>query len=186
MRVGGRIRKANLPRTLKNPVILPKASHISSLIISQVHEKTHHSGRGITLNELRSCGYWIVSGNAMVRQFISKCVTCRHLRGSQREQKMADLRKSSIEPAPPFTYCGVDFFGPWRVQRGRSVVKRVQGWRRGCRDGALVRALASHQCGPGSIPRSGVICGLSLLVLSSAPKGFLWVLRFPLSSKTKI
>ena len=54
MRVGGRIRKANLPRTLKNPVILPKSSHISSLIIRHVHERTHHSGRGITLNELRS------------------------------------------------------------------------------------------------------------------------------------
>ena len=56
----------------------------------------------------------------------------------------------------------------------------------GCRDGAVVRALASHQCGPGLIPRSGVKCGLSLLVLFSAPRGFLRVLRFPLSSKTKI
>ena len=116
MRVGGRIRKANLPPTLKNPVILPKSSHISSLIISHVHERTHHSGRGITLNELRSCGYWIVRGNAMVRQFISKCVTCRHLRGSQGEQKKADLPKSRVEPTPPFTDCGVDYFGPWHVQ----------------------------------------------------------------------
>ena len=135
MRVGGRIRKTNLPPTLKNPVILPKSSHISSLIISHVHERTHHSGRGITLNELRSCGYWIVSGNAMVRQFISKCVTCRHLRGSQGEQKMADLPKSRVEPTPPFTYCGVDYFGPWHVQRGRSVVKRY---------GALFTCLASR------------------------------------------
>ena len=39
-----------------------------------------------------------------------------------------------------------------------------QLWALGCRDGAVVRALASHQCGPGSIPRSGVKCGLSLLV----------------------
>ena len=49
--------------------------------------------------------------------------------------------------------------------------------------GAVVRALGSHQCGPGSIPRSGVICGLSLLVLFSAPRGFLRALRFPLTSK---
>ena len=55
-----------------------------------------------------------------------------------------------------------------------------------CWDDAVVRALASHQCGPGSIPRSGVICGLSLLVLYSAPRDFLRVLRFPLSSKTSI
>ena len=48
----------------------------------------------------------------------------------------------------------------------------------GCGDGAVLRALASHQCGPGSIPRRGVICGLSLLVLYSAPRGFLRVLRF--------
>ena len=41
-------------------------------------------------------------------------------------------------------------------------------------------ALASHRCGPGSIPRLGVTCGLSLLVLYSAPRGFLRVLRFPL------
>ena len=37
----------------------------------------------------------------------------------------------------------------------------------GCRDDAVVRALASHLCGLGSIPRLGVICGLSLLVLYS-------------------
>ena len=35
----------------------------------------------------------------------------------------------------------------------------------GSRDGAVVRALASHQRGPGSIPGPGVICGLSLLVV---------------------
>jgi len=47
------------------------------------------------------------------------------------------------------------------------------------------RALASHQCGSGSIPRSGVKCGWSLLVLYSAPRGFLRVLQFPLSSKNQ-
>ena len=57
---------------------------------------------------------------------------------------------------------------------------------KGCRNGAVVRALASHQCGPGSIPRSSVICGLSLLVLYSALRGFLRELRFPLISKTSI
>ena len=43
----------------------------------------------------------------------------------------------------------------------------------GSRIGAVVRALASHQCGPSSIPGPGVICGLSLLfVLYSALRGF--------------
>ena len=45
--------------------------------------------------------------------------------------------------------------------------------------GAVVRALASHQCVPGSIPGPGVICGLSLLlVLALAARVFLRVLWF--------
>ena len=40
----------------------------------------------------------------------------------------------------------------------------------GSRDGAVVRTLASHQCGQGSIPGLGIICGLTLLlVLVLAP-----------------
>ena len=38
--------------------------------------------------------------------------------------------------------------------------------------GVVVRALASYQCGRGSIPRLGVICGLSLWVLHSAQRVF--------------
>ena len=44
---------------------------------------------------------------------------------------------------------------------------------REARDGAVVRALASHQCGRGSNLGVDTICGLSLLsVLSFAPRGF--------------
>ena len=47
------------------------------------------------------------------------------------------------------------------------------GGERGSRDGTVVRALASHQCVPGSIPGPSVISGLSLLlVLCSALRGF--------------
>ena len=40
------------------------------------------------------------------------------------------------------------------------------------RGGTVVRALASHQCGPGSNPSVEAICGLSLLVLSLAQRDF--------------
>ena len=53
-------------------------------------------------------------------------------------------------------------------------------------DGAVVRALASHQRGPGSIAGSGIICGLSLLLLLvPAPRVFLRVLRFSSLNKNQ-
>ena len=49
----------------------------------------------------------------------------------------------------------------------------------GSRDGVVVRALASHQCGLGLIPGVDAICGLSLLlVLVPAPRVFRRVLQF--------
>ena len=49
----------------------------------------------------------------------------------------------------------------------------ASGTYRGSKGGAVVRALASHQCGPGSNPGVEAICGLSLLlVLYLAPRSF--------------
>ena len=43
----------------------------------------------------------------------------------------------------------------------------------GRKGGAMLRALASLQCGPGSTPGVDAICALSLLlVVSLAPRGF--------------
>ncbi len=37
---------------------------------------------------------------------------------------MADLPADRLEPSPPFTYCAVDFFGPWYIKEGRKELKR--------------------------------------------------------------
>ena len=58
-----------------------------------------------------------------------------------------------------------------RKLRDYSMFVTCSIWSRS-RVGVVVRALAFHQCVPGSIPGLGVICGLSLLVLYSAPRGF--------------
>ena len=57
-------------------------------------------------------------------------------------------------------------------------------WIRVCKGGAVVRALASHQCCSGSNPSVDAICALSLfLVLSIAPRGSGYS-GFPISLKT--
>ena len=135
LRVGGRIRNASISYDVKHPVILPSKGHVTTLLVRHHHEKMSHQGRGITLNNLRSHGYWIIGGSSSVSRYISKCVTCRKLRGALEEQKMANLPEDRLEPAPPFTHCGVDYFGPFVIKEGRKELKRY---------GVLFTCLASR------------------------------------------
>ena len=124
IRVGGRIRRANMHTDRKHPAILPKKSHITDMLICHYHNKVQHQGRGITLNEIRGSGYWIIGGSSLVSKHISRCTICRKVRGSTQEQKMADLPADRLEPAAPFTYSAVDFFGPFYIKEGRKELKR--------------------------------------------------------------
>ena len=55
---------------------------------------------------------------------IANCVTCQRLRGTVKEQKMSDLLEDRLKPAPPFTYCAVDYCGPWYIKEGSKEVKK--------------------------------------------------------------
>ncbi|KAJ8037714.1 hypothetical protein HOLleu_18605 [Holothuria leucospilota] len=124
LRVGGRLSRSAMPEGEKHPYILPKDSTVSEMIIRETHIQLYHGGRALTLSHLRR-KYWIVSAPALVRKCINRCVTCRRFRGKTGEQKMADLPISRITPdEPPFTRVGMDFFGPFEVKQGRSMVKR--------------------------------------------------------------
>ena len=124
LRVGGRLRRANLSDEVKFPIILPKRSHISKLIIRHFHEKINHQGKGMTLNEIRSNGLWIIDATSSVFSVISSCVKCQKLRGTVQEQKMSDLPEARMDCYSPFTYCAVDYFGPFIVEEGRKELKR--------------------------------------------------------------
>lgn len=124
LRVGGRLSKAMLHPHVKHPAILPKNSHVTRLLIKHFHERIHHQGRGMTMNELRANGWWILGCSSLVSSHIFKCVKCRKYRRSTEEQKMGDLPEDRMETTPPFTYIGVDCFGPIYVKEGRKDLKR--------------------------------------------------------------
>jgi hypothetical protein len=135
LRVGGRIKHADIPYHIKHPAIIPRKGHVTTLLIRHYHQQLGHQGRGMTLNELRSNGFWLVGGSSAVGSHISKCVTCQRLRGTVEEQKMAHLPSDRLESTPPFTFCGVDYFGPWIIKEGRKELKRY---------GVLFTCLASR------------------------------------------
>ncbi len=98
-----------------HPALIPGKHHVTQLLIQHFHEKVSHQGRHLKEGAIRAGGYWIVGGKRSVSSSIFNCVTCRKLRGKPEEQIMADLPADRLHIDPPFTYVGLDVFGPWPV-----------------------------------------------------------------------
>ena len=69
--------------------------------------------------------YWVIQDTSAVKEVTSKRFTCRRLRGEIGEQIIADLPQDRLKEEPPFTYCGVDIFGPLEIKERSNILKRL-------------------------------------------------------------
>ena len=74
--------------------------------------------------------YWVLGGQRQISKVIKDCVTCKRVRGKRQDQIMADLPEERVTEAPPFTFVGVDVFGPFKVQsrKTRRCTSRAKRW----------------------------------------------------------
>lgn len=113
--LGERLRRTAIPEERKHPAILAKDHYVSTLILHHIHIETGQVQKR----------YWIINCNSAARKILSHCVTCRKNRARPREQKMADLPSERLDvELPPFSNIGLDYFGPFEVRRGRTILKR--------------------------------------------------------------
>ena len=124
IRVGGRLQQARIDGDAQHPIILPKTHHVVDLLIKFYHCVSGHSGLEYMLSLMRQ-KFWIVKARPAVKKMLNGCVSGRRRQASVVKQKMASLPKDRTTPSnPPFTFTGVDCFGPFEVRRGRTTAKR--------------------------------------------------------------
>ncbi|XP_055604724.1 uncharacterized protein LOC129752959 [Uranotaenia lowii] len=109
----------------KNPIILPKDHPISRLIVLHYHIKYYHRNHQTVINELRqrfrvtprlSSLYWKVRAN---------CQLCKNLKAAPRPPRMGNLPSTRLSTfTRPFSFIGIDYFGPMFVSVKRSTEKR--------------------------------------------------------------
>ena len=136
LRVGGRLQESPiLSLEEKHPILLPKHSHTTLLLIKHYHELVAHQGREATLARLRTQGFWIIKARSVVYSHIHRCVICKKIRGKPQTPQMATLPEERTINSAPFTHCGMDCFGPFLVKDGRKEKKAY---------GLIVTCLASR------------------------------------------
>ena len=122
MRSDSRLKHAKfLSYDVQYPVILPRKSWVTKLIVKEFHEKGRHAtGTNQTLSAL-SARYWIVSAREVIRELENACADCRQRKAKACEQIMAPLPISRLKMSlRAFTRTAVDFGGPFITVQGRG------------------------------------------------------------------
>ena len=116
IRCSGRIQFSGVPYSSVNPIIIPKSSAFTLLIVSHNHEVLLHAGVAETLAQIRE-EFWIPHGRAVVKMVLRKCVVCKKVQGAPYNQPVtAPLPGFRLQDISPFQSCGIDFAGPLLVQ----------------------------------------------------------------------
>jgi hypothetical protein len=124
LRVGGRLKNADLPDDMKHPIILPGNSIFVKLLVQHHHKKAFHQGLDTVINELKGT-YYIFKMRSVVKREFYNCQFCRIRKAKPINQQMGNLPQIRLTPnIPPFTYTGIDYFGPLEVTIGRRHEKR--------------------------------------------------------------
>ena len=119
LRVGGRLRYSSLKEGQKFPMLLPRHSRLTDLVISYHHTKRLHAGPTLTLSSITH-QFWIVRARDAVRFQLKKCVKCIKSCPKPENQLMGDLPAARVTQSHPFARCGVDYAGPFNLKSGRG------------------------------------------------------------------
>ncbi|KAL0858623.1 hypothetical protein ABMA27_012456 [Loxostege sticticalis] len=118
LRVGGRLANSDIPLSQKHPIILPKTSRITGLIILDEHIRLLHAGPKSLLANLNQ-KYWLINGIRQVKKITHKCLVCFRMKAGAARQLMGSLPQDRVTACRPFQKVGIDFAGPVQVKNSR-------------------------------------------------------------------
>ncbi|XP_074030342.1 uncharacterized protein [Leptinotarsa decemlineata] len=127
LRLGGRIpdtKELDIPFESRNPILLDPKHKFTELLIDKYHQESKHIGLETVVNNLRS-KYWIINIRVAVKKIFRNCQECRNRNCKPLSPEMGLLPPERLGAFSfPFSYVGIDFFGPMTVAIGRRVEKR--------------------------------------------------------------
>ncbi|XP_062555623.1 uncharacterized protein LOC134220551 [Armigeres subalbatus] len=106
------------------PIVLPKLHAVTELIIGWYHRKYLHGNGETIVNEIRQ-RFHVPNLRTAVRKEKKKCMLCKVKSAVPAVPRMAPLPEARLKVFErPFSYVGIDYFGPIAVRVNRSSAKR--------------------------------------------------------------
>lgn len=128
LRVGGRLHHSTFCYDKKHPLLLPRNSKITSLVIEQIHIKYLHAGVQ-TVQFLMCQNFWVLSAKRAVRHVLSKWVRCFKIKPKSFQPLMGNLPSPRISQIKVFSHAGIDFAGPMTITLGKHRgAKTYKAW----------------------------------------------------------
>ncbi|KAL0819308.1 hypothetical protein ABMA28_007441 [Loxostege sticticalis] len=125
LRLHGRIKVVEgIGSELKTPILLDGRHPVVRLLVHHYHRQAGHANNQTVLNEIRQ-KYWLLHLRDTVRSVASKCLFCRIRKAKPLNPRTGDLPIQRLaHHRRPFTFTGVDYFGPVQTTIGRKREKR--------------------------------------------------------------
>ncbi|XP_058128532.1 uncharacterized protein LOC131292812 [Anopheles ziemanni] len=110
--------------TMSSPVILPRGHYGTDLLIRDFHERLKHGNHQTAINEIRA-KYYIPRLMTEYKRVLKSCQHCKNRDAKPVAPVMGSIPKERLAISQqPFTYTGLDYFGPMYVTVGRHEEKR--------------------------------------------------------------
>ncbi|XP_039295368.1 uncharacterized protein LOC120353913 [Nilaparvata lugens] len=119
LRVGGRLREADIPFDYKHQILLPAKHRFTRALIVSFHRRLQHAGVQVTMASIRQ-RFWIPSTRRIIKSVLKGCKMCFRCSTFRSEQIMGHLPAVRVQPDFPFYNCGVDYAGPLSIRLGGS------------------------------------------------------------------
>lgn len=124
LRVDSRLNNLDADDSYIKPIILDGRHRYSELLYQKYHNHFNHQNDATVINEVRQ-RYLVIGARRTLQKIKQQCIECRIRKTSPETQIMGQLPRIRLEyGVHPFTYTGVDYFGPFEVAVGRRREKR--------------------------------------------------------------
>ena len=111
-----RINHAQVSEDTKRPIFIPKTDTFTCLLIESYHRRLLHVGVAQALSQIRQ-KYWIPQERSTVRKDLKECRNCiRYEGGPYKMPLIPPFPKNRISESAPFTYTGINYFGPFYIK----------------------------------------------------------------------